>query len=228
MDFNESNKKGKQFELFLYNKLIELGFGKPEFAPDKLFPQYDLSLQLRLKLVKFEAKNDVLAHHKYPNNLCVEYAQYLGNIMSNRKLSGIMTTESDYWVHSDGIEFDDAVIYLAHSMKIFEVTNKFLKFYDDFIEFRKLMSNPRYDNVYDDRLSDFLEKSRKEMDDNLLFDDIYPTMHFDVKKYHPVEQADKTYKMMDLCIFRKKVFTRYSIEIAGKNEITFDELKKYK
>ena len=225
--YSKTNEQGSEFEIFIVDVFKKIGFPDARrYCIGEKFSDWDVSADLN-NIVTAELKDDWLAHHTY-NNICIETGQY-GKSDDIWTPSGIFITKAVFWIHCNGIRFNDATIYLAYVNEVKKLVYLSKQYKNKFNQILKLNLG-RFDgisgstaNKIRDELIDELNKSVKNKYPNIA-DDILKT---DFKFRHPVEQGDGDYKYMDLCLIPNHIFPKYCFEISGKNDITYKEIIGY-
>ena len=212
--FNESNKIGMELEIFVVDDIkFKTNFKDVRIDHDnKKFEAWDIKVDDDITI---ECKNDELAHHAY-SNICIEFGQY-SLLDDDWSLSGIFATKAKYWLQCNGVAFSDAKIYLADRLVIKNLVQNAKDFKDKLRSIFKMEDGVNKDTILDE----FHNKSKIEFGE--VYDDL---MLINFKYKYPIKQGDRgTTKDMDLCLIPNKIFEKYCLEVAQKNNITYNTLK---
>jgi|JFJP01.1.fsa_nt_gi hypothetical protein len=155
-----------------------------------------------------EIKNDLEA--EFTDNICIEYTQ-------DSRLSGISITKSKYW-----IQYDQHYLYLAFTDEIKRLIRSYLVYHRDFTKFSKKLGASDYTSEECDIHLDEFRRTSKEK---------YGKMYDDIKSEKSIIDIPNKklnqgtyYKYMGLYLIPKKLFSKYCLEVAHINEMTYKKL----
>ena len=213
--FHSANEQAKKLQNHLVTGLKWATPPHPDahvVNEDKKFKPYDVDADNR-GILTCECKDD--KESRKTGNFCIEFGQYLYN--GDYEPSGILSTESRFWCHCNGIEYDDAIIYLAYSSVIREFVLIAKKFKDGLI---KAGSGLEYKEAEEKR-NTYLQEAKEKYGEEK-YNDLINT-NFLYKQ--PVEQGEgQPYKDMDLCLIPNNVFPKYCFEVGHKDKITYKDI----
>lgn len=212
--FNETNLVGGEFEKFNLKKVHEIGFSDAYIETHPIKRNWwDIWVN---ELIQLEVKNDVKGHHD-SDNICIEIGQDIRKDNLFWNVSGIFKTKSTYWVHTNGISYPDAIIYLAHTDTLKRLVHAAKEFY---LNHSSLISGVTDEDIkiaYKETINNrFLNKFGSDF-----FNDI---TKIDFRFENNVKQEDGVFKKMDLCLIPQTIFPKYCLEVAHKNEMTYKDL----
>jgi len=189
--------------------------------PNRKFSYWDL-IDEYIKSITIECKNDSYGHHK-SNNVCIEFGQR-NKASGKSEESGILISESKFWLQCNGIEYDDAIIYVAYS----DVIRKLYKDCSDFWKYFNILANRFVGDEYGEKLKSLFAYTENKIGSKA-FNALYPMGKEGKIRFlsdYPVPQGPRQEdKPMDLFLVPRDIYRDYCLEVNNKYDITYKDLK---
>jgi hypothetical protein len=222
-EYNPFNLKKKEGDIFENYSVFDINKKRGLYLfvdhPNKKFEYWDLIDEFK-KWITIECKNDTYGHHK-SNNVCIECGQY--SLLDGKySRSGILVTQSKFWLQSNGIEYEDATIYLAYSNIILKLFMDYKKFWEEY----NILAYTYTGDEFNEKLNNLKIATKKII--GCAADALHPAGDgkLTVLSHYSVPQGvGQPKKPMDLFLVPRDIYKEYCLEFASKYNMTYKSIE---